>query len=67
MTDTELKKILEDLFQEWSNEKMSSFNPIASAGSNRKYYRLSGKSKTAIGAFNEDIKENKVFIEFTIG
>lgn len=35
------------------------------SGSNRKYYRLVLDKKTFIAVKNEDIKENKAFIEFT--
>lgn len=65
MKAIDLKKILENLFEDWANEKMTSFTPIDSAGSNRKYFRISGKNKTAIGVFNEDIKENLAFIQFS--
>ena len=30
-----------------------------------KYYRISGESQKAIGVFNEDLKENMAFIQFT--
>lgn len=65
MKATDLKKTLEELFKVWSKEKAISFTPINSAGSNRKYFRISGESKTAIGAFNVDIKENLAFIKFS--
>jgi len=35
------------------------------SGSNRKYYRISNGNDSCIGAFNEDFKENKAFINFT--
>ena len=65
MKDIDLKTILGDLFEDWAKEQMTSFEPINSAGSNRKYFRIAGKNKRAIGAFNEDIKENLAFIQFS--
>jgi len=65
MMATDLKKTLEELFKVWSKEKAISFAPINSAGSNRKYFRISGTGKKAIGVYNADIKENLAFIEFT--
>ncbi len=66
MKDTiNIREGLEILFTKWSGEEIKSFDPISSAGSNRKYYRISGKSKRAIGVFNKDIKENQAFIQFT--
>lgn len=65
MKTTELKKTLEDLFENWANEKAISFTPIDKAGSNRIYYRISGDNKTAIGVFNKDMMENEAFIQFS--
>ncbi len=38
---------------------------LVPAGSARKYYRLSDGQNTAVGAFNEDVRENRAFIGFT--
>lgn len=59
------KNELENLFQKWSKQKAVSFTQILGSGSNRKYFRISGESKTAIGVFNENKKENKAFIYLT--
>jgi len=56
---------LKKLYREWANEAVISVSPIVQSGSYRKYYRISGKIRTAIGAFNPDEKENKAFISFT--
>ena len=56
---------LAQLFEQWAGEKASLILPLAPSGSDRIYYRLQGKTKTAIGAFNEDRKENEAFIGFT--
>lgn len=39
--------------------------PVRADGSNRKIYRLSGGGRTAIGVLNDDVKENRAFIEFS--
>ena len=56
---------LAKLFEEWAGEKATLLLPLAPSGSNRLYYRLSGKSKTAIGAYNENLKENQAFLSFS--
>jgi len=56
---------LKKLYENWAKEKVLSISPLAQSGSYRKYFRINGKEKTAIGVFNPDKKENKAFITFT--
>ena len=53
------------LFENWAEEPAEDFQPLPAHGSDRKYYRIIGKSKRAIGVFNEDIKENIAFLTFS--
>ena len=53
------------LFEDWAMEKLITLVPLPESGSNRKYFRLLSESKTAIGVFNPDRKENLAFITFT--
>ena len=63
MNEVTLK--LEKLFESWAKEKVSSLFPMAQSGSDRKYYRIRGNNKTAIGVYNPDKQENNAFISFT--
>jgi len=56
---------LKKLFSNWATEEVISVSPMAQSGSYRKYFRINGKEKTAIGVFNPDRKENRAFITFT--
>ena len=56
---------LVELFESWAGEKVSSISSLPQGGSYRQYYRITGKSKTALGVFNSDKKENISFISFT--
>jgi aminoglycoside/choline kinase family phosphotransferase len=56
---------LQTLFERQFNEKASEILIIPQSGSYREYYRLIGNNKTAVGVFNEDIKENTAFLSFT--
>jgi len=56
---------LKYLYNSWAKEEAISIVPLAQSGSDRKYFRINGKEKTAIGVFNPDEKENKAFISFT--
>lgn len=53
---------LKKLFEGWAGEKVKTFSPLPQSGSARNYYRISGTSISAIGAYNPDLKENKAFI-----
>jgi len=53
------------LYEGWAKEEALYIIPLAQSGSYRKYFRINGKEKTAIGVFNPDEKENKAFISFT--
>lgn len=59
------EKQLTDLFEIWANEKVISINKLPASGSYRSYYRISGKSMKCLGVYNNDLKENIAFIEFS--
>jgi aminoglycoside/choline kinase family phosphotransferase len=61
----EVQKQLKHLFEEWSDENIIEIIPIAISGSNRKYYRIEGSTKKAIGVFNDNKQENHAFFSFT--
>jgi len=56
---------LKFLYKSWAKEEAIYIVSLAQSGSDRKYFRIRGKEKTAIGVFNPDEKENRVFISFT--
>ena len=53
---------LKNLFENWSGEKTVTFSPLPESGSPRKYFRITGATKTAIGVFNTEKQENKSFV-----
>ncbi len=57
--------ILSQLFQNHFSESPKSILALPESGSNRKYYRIHSSNYTAIGAYNNDIKENEAFFSFT--
>ena len=61
--DNQSKESLIHQFENWSTEKLINFEPLAQAGSNRLYFRLTGKTQSAIGVYNPNIPENQAFIQ----
>lgn len=53
------------LFREWSGVEPEVVSPIPGSGSNRQYCRLGSPGLTVMGAWNEDVKENRAFLSFT--
>jgi len=62
---TQQEKQILDLFKKWTSEKLIKIEMLPKSGSNREYYRIWSQTKTAIGAYNEDRKENIAFLEFS--
>jgi aminoglycoside/choline kinase family phosphotransferase len=57
--------LLPKLFEEWAGEPAVKMDQLAQAGSDRRYFRIFGDTKKAIGTYNAEFKENKAFIRFT--
>ncbi|MCG8581182.1 MAG: phosphotransferase [Bacteroidales bacterium] len=59
------KSLLIQMFEKWAGEEARSFVMLPPSGSYREYYRITGRSKSAMGAYNSDGKENQAFLEFS--
>lgn len=58
----EIKQNLDKLFYDHFGRNPQSITPLPQGGSDRRYFRLSVDSQSAIGAYNPDVDENKTFI-----
>lgn len=56
---------LKDLFFKWALENVQEIKELPSSGSYRKYYRITGNSHVAVGAFNNNPAENLAFINLS--
>ncbi len=65
MTNKEIISTLSALFKQWANEAVQKIDTLPRSGSDRQYFRLHGATRTAIGAYNPDERENRAFIGFT--
>ena len=57
--------LLQRMFQQRFGEPVLTVASLKGDGSDRKLFRLSGPSRTAIGAANPDMQENRAFLEFS--
>ncbi|GAO31319.1 predicted phosphotransferase related to Ser/Thr protein kinases [Geofilum rubicundum JCM 15548] len=53
------------LFEQWAGQKVEMLSELPASGSDRQYYRITGKTTNVLGAINRDVKENRAFIEFS--
>lgn len=56
---------LKQLYQRWAGELPLKIIPMQAHGSDRRYFRIFGKNKNAIGVYNHDRRENIAFLEFS--
>lgn len=59
------KSRLSLLFEQWSGEKIITITQLPPSGSYRYYYRITSETKKVLGAINQDVKENRAFLEFS--
>lgn len=58
--------ILSRMAQEYANQAVLGCEPLAQSGSSRQYFRITlADNRTLIGAYNEDVAENKAFFTYT--
>ena len=53
---------LQNLFEQFSGEKLESRSEISASGSHRRYFRLQGGGISVIGVIGTDFDENRAFI-----
>lgn len=60
-----IENTLKSLFVDWSGAAPEQIIPLQQSGSYRRYFRLSGGGATVVGAFYDQVSENKAFISFS--
>jgi aminoglycoside/choline kinase family phosphotransferase len=58
-------QLLSGLFESWAGEPALNVDALPQSGSYREYYRIKGETKTAVGVYNADKKENIAFVSFS--
>jgi aminoglycoside/choline kinase family phosphotransferase len=60
-----MEQALEQLFQNHFGRSVDSVVSLKSDGSGRKYWRMSGGGRTAVGVHGPDVDENRAFLVFS--
>lgn len=63
--ELKIKDQLFSLFESHFKEEITFFEQLPASGSYREYVRIKSISHQVIGAYNQDIKENQAFLEFS--
>ena len=63
--NNEIRQFLIIMFEKWAKEKVTDVQKLPISGSDREYIRICGSTKSAIGTYNADLKENKAFIYYS--
>ena len=53
------------MFEAWAKENVVDVQKLPMSGSYREYLRIYGETKTAIGTYNNDLKENQAFLYYS--
>jgi aminoglycoside/choline kinase family phosphotransferase len=64
--ELKIKDQLFSLFESHFKEEITFFEQLPASGSYREYVRIKSISHQVIGAYNQDIKENQAFLEFSV-
>ncbi len=63
--ELKIKDQLISLFESHFKEEVTFFEQLPASGSYREYARIKSISHQVIGAYNQDVKENQAFLEFS--
>jgi len=63
--ELKIKDQLFNLFESHFKEEVTFFEQLPASGSYREYVRIKSINHQVIGAYNQDIKENQAFLEFS--
>ncbi len=60
-----INESIAELFTNWCGEEIKEIIALPESGSYRKYFRITGNSKSVIAVYSEDKKENIAFLQFS--
>lgn len=60
-----MKEQIKSLFKQYSGVDALQVEPLPVSGSARRYYRVYAGDKTYVGVYHENLRENRLFVNFT--
>ena len=60
-----MEEQLESLFKSYAGHAVKSMEALPLSGSARKYYRIKDERFSCIGVYHENLRENRLFVEFS--
>lgn len=60
-----VKLQISGLYEQLTGSRPEMIQPLRASGSSRRYFRISGNGETVIGAWYDQVPENKAFISFS--
>ena len=61
----ERRLLIQNFFEDWAQESMLSIIELPPSGSDRQYYRVKGKQRTALAVYNPWSQENQTFVDYS--
>ena len=63
--ESTIEEKLRRLFKQWSGEEASEMLALSANGSNRRYWRMTGRAHQCIATYNADVAENEAFYYYS--
>ena len=60
-----MEEKIRTLFKQYSGNDASRVEPLPVSGSARRYYRVFTGDRTYVGVYHENLRENRLFVDFT--
>ena len=60
-----MEEKIKTLFKQYSGSDARRVEPLAVSGSARRYYRVFTGDRTYVGVYHENLRENRLFVDFT--
>lgn len=60
-----MEEKIRTLFKQYSGNDALRVEPLPVSGSARRYYRVFAEDRTYVGVYHENLRENRLFVDFT--
>ena len=60
-----MEEKIRTLFKQYNGNEARRVEPLPVSGSARRYYRVFTEDRTYVGVYHENLRENRLFVDFT--